>query len=879
MKKAIFGVLIVLFFLFYLSNPVFAEEAGSEGNTGNAENAGNTENEGNEENAGSAGMSGGSVPVEPVEIKELSMTLSLPEGELVITRDSSEDEVAMTNLGLSRDDVVRDMEERNSYLIAFSKSNPYYLEVVELETGNVDFLAFDDDTLKEIWINDIRSLERQNCRVKEAWAKEYFHIEIDPLPQLAGTADKREEDPWIRDTGTSRFLRISYTDSNGYDCLMYYTVHSEKGIALVWRRYDDGTFSDEEKAVFKSAVDSVSYHTPPNRIDITLLFNLLLMIAVLPVLLLLIMRYVKEMRSRSARQKAEEGPAGDSPECAVPRKAGIFDRHWTRVVFCLLLFYLLSFRAETIELMTGYYDRRWGNASFYSWSRFVIAFVILADFLLAAVLVVLFIVNSSAKKKEIRGVQHRVRKGAAASAAVDPRDSILYLRPFKTDANDVVSKRENGKKVYKSNPIKKYRNSFGTILYRGERHTNFESILCKALNDEGIPVAIGDPGEKIRNVIPETGASRIYTDDETWKEVVESYFVNAKAVVLYVDFTRGVIWEIDQAVNKYSDKVIFVPKLYNKHLSRRKLVLFCVLAPLLFIPFYYFGVIRLVFPTLRRGRKYYKEWADTFGFSINDKVCAVTYQDGKPVLHYTKNGKIDRQLGGIVNTLRGKTDSVYIDDKVLVRFPAAVSRKDDLRYIEKQIPNCTLGFTSNGIRFNHSFVSLILEMLTIPRMATRYMINRKIAYSDIYSVVPDQEQSVIKLVTETINEEYYLCFPSLNRHFDEIADFFKSCKSAESGGEEIQSTETWASLLETEKSADREISVSALVCSVVGALFYLFMFPGRFMGAAFMGIGAILALQSKKKWLALLIFAAIGILIAMDFSYVKLVAVSVLENL
>ena len=140
MKKAIFGVLIVLFFLFYLSNPVFAKEAGSEGNTGNAENAGNTENEGNEENAGSAGMSDDSVRV---DIKELSMTLSLPEGEQIVTRNSTDDEEAMSNLGLSRDDVVRDMEERNSYLIAFSRSHQYYLEVVELETGNVDFLAFE----------------------------------------------------------------------------------------------------------------------------------------------------------------------------------------------------------------------------------------------------------------------------------------------------------------------------------------------------------------------------------------------------------------------------------------------------------------------------------------------------------------------------------------------------------------------------------------------------------------------------------------------------------------------------------------------------------------------------------------------------------------
>ena len=150
-----------------------------------------------------------------------------------------------------------------------------------------------------------------------------------------------------------------------------------------------------------------------------------------------------------------------------------------------------------------------------------------------------------------------------------------------------MTKYVNGEKTVSRNPVKKYINSFGEVEYRGEKYTNFEALLCKAVEEKGIPVAIGDPNEKINDDSPIFGAVRIYADDDTWKQIVEDYFTNSKAVVLYVDFTDGVKWELNQAINKYQDKVIFVPKLYNKHVSFLKTLAKFPLTALFAYPFYF----------------------------------------------------------------------------------------------------------------------------------------------------------------------------------------------------------------------------------------------------------------------------------------------------
>lgn len=73
-----------------------------------------------------------------------------------------------------------------------------------------------------------------------------------------------------------------------------------------------------------------------------------------------------------------------------------------------------------------------------------------------------------------------------------------------------------------------------------------EERLAKILKTIGPVICIGRPGEKH----PELGAARFYVPDEAWQAAVEYFMQRAAAVVILVGVSRGVLWEVDNALKE-----------------------------------------------------------------------------------------------------------------------------------------------------------------------------------------------------------------------------------------------------------------------------------------------------------------------------------------
>lgn len=221
---------------------------------------------------------------------------------------------------------------------------------------------------------------------------------------------------------------------------------------------------------------------------------------------------------------------------------------------------------------------------------------------------------------------------------LDPQETILFLRPFTTDVNGISKSRLTGKKYKDSRKNK--RNQFIKVKCGDTVFTDLESVLCYMVSECGEVVAIGDPYERNFNSTVISGVYRIYTENRDWKELVHDYMEKCKFIIIYVDFTDGTQWEIEQIIKNYKNKTIFIPRLYYMH-KKVEIGLFNFLF-----------VKHLVFKYHRRGKKYYKEWEKLFNFKIDDTVSTVFFKNETAIFSVTRTGFIDAQLNAIQNGMR-----------------------------------------------------------------------------------------------------------------------------------------------------------------------------------------------------------------------------------
>jgi hypothetical protein len=112
---------------------------------------------------------------------------------------------------------------------------------------------------------------------------------------------------------------------------------------------------------------------------------------------------------------------------------------------------------------------------------------------------------------------------------VDPRAPILFLRSFKDD------------QVGLDRPKRGFIRAFLDV---GDPSPTLDHVLLEEFTQLGPVVAIGVPGASAP-----FGAARTYADDSEWQNVVAKLSRDARAIVIALDDTEGVNWELSHIVD------------------------------------------------------------------------------------------------------------------------------------------------------------------------------------------------------------------------------------------------------------------------------------------------------------------------------------------
>jgi hypothetical protein len=141
----------------------------------------------------------------------------------------------------------------------------------------------------------------------------------------------------------------------------------------------------------------------------------------------------------------------------------------------------------------------------------------------------------------LRLARRRVRLSANELLAADDRPPILFLRSFRDDQVSL--------------PFSPKRTWLGRMLALWQPRQPCDHLLL----DEGTPlgpvVALGSP----RDRVPPYGVSRGYFENKNWQQAVETLAADAQAIVICLDDTEGIWWEVDHiATALHLKKTLFV---------------------------------------------------------------------------------------------------------------------------------------------------------------------------------------------------------------------------------------------------------------------------------------------------------------------------------
>jgi hypothetical protein len=139
------------------------------------------------------------------------------------------------------------------------------------------------------------------------------------------------------------------------------------------------------------------------------------------------------------------------------------------------------------------------------------------------------------------GRQHFIRR--LAELPLSPVGSTLFLRAFRDDQMSI--RRAN-------------RNLFSSVFDLGRLPTTLDELMLERLDGRGDLIAIGNPQDrKGAERRSPWGAQRLYVDDAHWQETVTMLARDADRIVLCVDATDGVRWEIAHMLRGHANKTLF----------------------------------------------------------------------------------------------------------------------------------------------------------------------------------------------------------------------------------------------------------------------------------------------------------------------------------
>jgi hypothetical protein len=140
------------------------------------------------------------------------------------------------------------------------------------------------------------------------------------------------------------------------------------------------------------------------------------------------------------------------------------------------------------------------------------------------------------------GRRHFIQR--LAELPLSPVGSTLFLRAFRDD--QVRIRRAS-------------RNLFSSVFDLGRVPTTLDELMLERLDGSGDLIAIGNPQDRKGAARRSPwGAQRLYVDDAHWHETVVTLMRDADRIVLCVDASAGVRWEIAHVLRGgHSNKTLF----------------------------------------------------------------------------------------------------------------------------------------------------------------------------------------------------------------------------------------------------------------------------------------------------------------------------------
>jgi hypothetical protein len=138
--------------------------------------------------------------------------------------------------------------------------------------------------------------------------------------------------------------------------------------------------------------------------------------------------------------------------------------------------------------------------------------------------------------------QHFIQR--LAELPLSPVGSTLFLRAFRDDQMSI--RRAN-------------RNLFSSVFDLGRVPTTLDELMLEHLDGRGDLIAIGNPQDRKGAARRSPwGAQRLYVDDAHWQETVTTLARDADRIVLCVDASDGVRWEIAHVLREgHANKTLF----------------------------------------------------------------------------------------------------------------------------------------------------------------------------------------------------------------------------------------------------------------------------------------------------------------------------------
>ncbi len=143
----------------------------------------------------------------------------------------------------------------------------------------------------------------------------------------------------------------------------------------------------------------------------------------------------------------------------------------------------------------------------------------------------------------LRGLARWFSRAALADRVErDPRPPLLFLRSFQDDQVR-LPERNRLSELYRQ------------VLSPGTGRRRLDHLLVENFSRYGPAVALGRPGEK---TLP-FGAARVYAAHDRWQEKVLDLAATSRQIILVVDATPGVEWEIETLLKApFLQKTLFL---------------------------------------------------------------------------------------------------------------------------------------------------------------------------------------------------------------------------------------------------------------------------------------------------------------------------------